>query len=503
VSLRHSLLVLSLVAITLGACWPTTRALWGVWTDPFGAPHGPLVGILSVWLLLRDRAALEAAQLGHSIWAAVALLPCSIAILIFGNGNLVGLELLAVPVLLFLAIAAALGHRIAQIAGFPLAYLYFAMPGWGLLSVPLQRLTVDAIAVLAPLIGIPVSVSGNIVAFPGGGAFEIAEACSGSGFLSIGLAVAAFLGAIESASWRRRVFLVIAMALVAIIANWIRVLIIVDAGYTTNMRHILVTRGHLLFGWALFAVVMFASIWVLARPARPVEHATARAPQVTTTSGGWLLAYFCAVAALIAAPVFYGSMALRRDSRVVSVEIRLPTARAPWHGPLPGLDDARRPEFVDSHSEWHVAYEDPAGRTVRLVALAYPEQRHGDDLLNGEDALIQKMGLSPVEARIVRVSDSQYREVRVSDGTGREALTWSVYDIGGRAFVWPLYSKLWYGLRSLSDTPYSVLFAFQAECAPSCDAARAALSSFTQAVRVELIASVNRAAQPDPILSHT
>jgi exosortase len=500
--MRHSLLVLSLIAIMLVAYWPTTRALWGVWTDAFGAPHGPVVGLLSLWLLLRNRARLEGTQLGHSIWAGAALLLCSIAILIFRNGNLAGLELLTIPPLLFLAIAAALGLGIARLAAFPLAYLFFAMPGWGLLSVPLQRLTVDAVVVLAPLIGIPVSVTGNTVTLPGSGAFEIAEACSGSGFLSIGLAVAALLGAIESASWRRRAFLIIAMALVAIVANWIRVLIIIDAGYTTNMRHILVTGAHLLFGWVLFAIVMFASIWMLARPARRVEHGTAaRTPMVANTTIEWLPGYLFAILALVAAPVLYGIAALRGDAPASSVAIQLPAARAPWRGPLAG--DPQRAEFRDSHSEWHVAYEDPSGRTVYLVAMAYPELRHGDELLNGEEALARRAGRSPVETRTVRVNDLRYREVRVSDGTGRQALTWSVYDIGGRAFVWPLYSKLWYGLRSLTGAPYSVLFAFQAECEPSCDVARATLSSLTQTVGGELIASVNRAAQHDPILSHT
>jgi len=47
----------------------------------------------------------------------------------------------------------------------------------------------------------------------------------------------------------------------------------------------------------------------------------------------------------------------------------------------------------------------------------------------------------------------------VADEQGRRSLVWSVYDIGGREFVTPLLSQLWYGVRSLAGAPYSVLFA--------------------------------------------
>ena len=63
----------------------------------------------------------------------------------------------------------------------------------------------------------------------------------------------------------------------AVLANWIRVLVIVDAGYTTQMRHVLVSRGHYMFGWVLFTTIMVAFVWLLARPYR--RPASGGAPQ--------------------------------------------------------------------------------------------------------------------------------------------------------------------------------------------------------------------------------
>jgi len=83
---------------------------------------------------------------------------------------------------------------------------------------------------MAPLIGVPAQIRGDLVILPGVGVIEIASGCSGVNFFTVGLAVAALLGELEQASLRRRALLVTAMGALAVFANWLRVLIIVDAG---------------------------------------------------------------------------------------------------------------------------------------------------------------------------------------------------------------------------------------------------------------------------------
>jgi hypothetical protein len=61
---------------------------------------------------------------------------------------------------------------------------------------------------------------------------------------------------------------------------------------------------------------------------------------------------------------------------------------------------------------------------------------------------------------------------------------WSMYYIGGRTFVIPIISQLWYGLRALTAPPYSVLFALKVACVPSC-------------AEGELVATAARASRTD------
>jgi len=176
--------------------------------------------------------------------------------------------------LILLGIAAALGWKAARWALFPIGFLYFAVPSWDVLVAPLQSLTVVVIGAVAPLVGIHGHVEGDLF-ITAVGTFEIGRGCSGVNFFAIGLAVAALLGELEDASALRRFNLLCIMGIAAIVSNWVRVLIVVDAGYTTNMRHVLVSRSHYMFGWVLFSIVMFAFIWWCARaPREPAARGT-------------------------------------------------------------------------------------------------------------------------------------------------------------------------------------------------------------------------------------
>lgn len=84
-------------------------------------------------------------------------------------------------------------------------------------------------------------------------------------------------------------------------------------------------------------------------------------------------------------------------------------------------------------------------------------------------------------------------EIVACDAKKRRFILWSVYDIGGPKFVTPLLSQIWYGLRSLVCSPYSVLFVYRTACEPSCDAARTRLARFMTSVGSEIVVSTPQA----------
>lgn len=484
---RILILVGALIAITLLAYWPSAVGLWGFWTtESFLGGQGPFIAGLSVWLLVRSRSALEGCCLNPSRAGCAALLICSVASVIFWRSAIAELHMLLLPVLMFLAMLAACGRGVAHLVAFPLGYLYFAEPTWRILTGPLQSLTARAAALMGPLIGMPVVGSGTLLSLPHGVTFEVTPLCSGVNFLVVGLAIAALIGELQRASLRRRAALLGAMALLMIVSNWLRVLAIMLAGYTSDMR-LLVTRGHLLFGWLLFALVMLGFVAWVTRRAPPADRDSPARRRVSGVSDlNWLPGAGTAVAILIVTPVLARAAPAMLDPGKGALALQLPPARAGWQGPLESSDTQWKPDFVGDHSEWHAAYRDDAGAIVELVAIGYPTQEQGRELVNEENSLLGSGDLTALgEATVVRGPQPHF-EFIANDAAERRFVVWSVYDIGGRRFVTPLFSQLWYGVSSLGRSPYSVQFAYRTICEPSCDAARARLASFARIVAVDI-----------------
>jgi EpsI family protein len=491
----NTTLSVGLIILALVAYWPSTAALWDFWTDAnHGGMHGPLVAAISAWLLFRARNRLDGAAVRPSFLAGALLVICSVMWLVFWRAGIQELYILLLPLLMGLAVLASLGFEAALQLVLPIGFLYFAVPAWGILILPLQALTVHAVGVFAPLIDIPAQIQGNLVRLPGVGVFEIAGGCSGVNFLTVGLALAVLVGEIERGSLARRAFLVGALGALAVISNWIRVLVIIDAGYTTNMRHVLVSRGHYWFGWALFTTVITVFVW-LAMRAR-TETSVSEADAASAVLPVRMKSYIAAAIALIMMPLGTYAIAASLDSGISSVVFAAPPGHAGWQGPVTdGPADnghAWNPVFVGPHSQWHVSYASPSGRSVEIVAIAYSSQAQGRELVSSENSLLGTDSADSVADGTVKLGSQSYIETLTTDAHGRRSIVWSVYDIGGRQFVTPLMSQLWYGLRSLGGPPYSVLFAFRAACEGSCDAARDTLKNFVKTMGPDFPASVNR-----------
>lgn len=501
----QALIVLSLLIITVVAYWPSSTGLWAFWLQDGvgGNEDGRLVALISVWLLFRSRDALATATVKPVPWTLPVLLVCSAGSMLFWRAGIETFQLALLPALMLLAILGALGTRIARIVAFPLGFLYFAVPGWGEFWPFLQFLTIRAVSVIALLVGLPVHIAGDVVTLPRIGAFEIGTACSGVSFFVVGLAVAALIGELEHALLKRRACLMVLMGAIAIVSNWTRVFLIIAIGYATNMHNPLATSSHLLFGWIVFAAALLLFLWLAPRSAPPAHRDTRsvsagkpmRAPAAVAK-------YFAVVVTLIAVPVSVYAMGLARGSDAPGREIPFPQGRMPWSGPLVTADTLWSPQFVGPHSQQRFTYKDLAARSVEVVAIGYSRQEQGRELVNEDNSLVGKHGLTAIAyGQAMAGKGERFRELVAEDEAGHYSVIWWVYEIGGRRFATPIYSEIWYGLHALAEPPYSVLYAFRSACEPSCEAARTTLKSFIESNGRSLF-RVARELRSNPVRSH-
>ncbi len=215
------------VAVLFVVCFaPHLKWMWGIWWRSAYYGHGPLVPLISAYLVYTRRHEFARAEDGHNAWGlpliGLGLLLYAAAVFLdvnFPQGFAMILVLAGLVVLLC-------GWGRARVIAFPIIFLVFMVPLGRLLvtqfSNPLQ-LAAAAIASYVPmLLGIPVQVHGTTITIPEY-TFEVAQACSGlKSTIAMSALAALFAYLVDAPMWKRIVVFV-AGAPVALAANTIRI----------------------------------------------------------------------------------------------------------------------------------------------------------------------------------------------------------------------------------------------------------------------------------------
>lgn len=266
---NHRLLgIYGLIALVVMLFAPASIQLAHLWTD-FGSlsyTHGFALAAVSLWLIFRDRAQLAAIPRSYSWSATAAFLVCACAWVYFWNADIRDAYLVLLPALIWLGLCACFGWPVASRLAFPVGYLFFTLPAWSWLNPLMRVLTVHGVSFLLPLTGIPAQVSDPFIVVPAG-TFEIAGGCTGLHFLTVGLALGALHGELNRDGFRAHCKWLALMGVLAILTNWVRIVIIIVFGQLTQMRSSLI-GNHYRFGWAVFAVALLVFVWIARRSDR-------------------------------------------------------------------------------------------------------------------------------------------------------------------------------------------------------------------------------------------
>jgi exosortase len=481
-----------LVAATVGLFWPTIASLLIEWGDTatLTYTHGPLVALISAWLLLRERTALSALAVQSDYRAAVVLGVLSVLWLIAYHAGLQLIHQVLWPLIGWLVIWAALGVAAARRCGFALGYLYFAVPVWSLGNNFLQDATVFAVRMLLHLVGISAYVVNNVVHIPAG-VFEIAGGCSGLHFFIVALAIAALYGELQRDSLRVRAGLLVVAAAVAMLSNWVRVFTIIVAGHLTDMQHYLVRVDHYYFGWGVFALAMVLFFVIARRMPLSAPQATAHRADSSAKGTSRLGGVAAALIALSIGPAWsIANGASNAASGAMVGANTLPVDPGAWRGPFADRG-SWQPRYPAADLQQRGEYRSSIGAISAFVA-AYSYQRQGKEMIGFDNSLL---GDSPVEITATarhELAGYSVKELELIDANGRMSVLWYRYRIGSRYFSSDLPTQLYYGLASLVSAPTSRLIALRADCSVDCEKARTALAELLRAFDEQATDSVGR-----------
>lgn len=263
-------LVLTAYAAILFALLPTVMGVVQRWMRlDESYSHGFLLLAIALGLSVQAWSKSRPKPGFYPLW----LVPLFAGLLAYFLGYLLRIqalqELTVVPLLLTV-MAVFLGWQQVKRFIIPIGILFFAIPVWDFLSWPLQLITVEINRLLLGLFGIEFRVDGVFVYLIGVGAFEVAHGCSGLRYLLVGQLLAVLYGHLNLKRVRTRLILYLFGVLLALLANWMRVFVIIYMGHETNMQSSLIA-DHDTFGWWVFAGTL-VPLFFIARNLEASRH---------------------------------------------------------------------------------------------------------------------------------------------------------------------------------------------------------------------------------------
>lgn len=472
------------LGVLLLAWWPTVAHLWDlVWTiDAYS--HGIWVPFVSAWLIYRKRVVLSALEM-KPYW------PALVALVVLSGAWLLG-EAAQARIVQHIALVGAvnalalgvLGTNAFRVIRFPMLFLFLMIPLGEQLVAPLQIMTAKAVIWLLDITGFDFTADGVLIELSGG-LYQVARACAGVKFLFTSMVMSILLCHLVLQSWKRRILLLVAGAVVPVAANIVRV-------YTTiliaEMSGQEFAKGvdHILYGWGFLSIILIILVAVAYRYAdKPLadesSSATDHAPTSALGSGPYVRA-----AGVVVFPAITGLWAAFLISPTEAGVLRCVDPRFEA-GECTGCEtrllgmslgnEGRPVSSVDRNSVWRYRIHgaviegatglyapDRLGRRVRQMGFSYLGTDWAE--LEGEGA----------QGR--RVEGATFAETIIWQGENRK-LVWRAFVVDGHFFTSELAMKTELAKRRIQGRPaIAQTFAVATDLQSDGEAARDVLHKF-------------------------
>ena len=213
------------------------QVMAGQWRSQDMYSYGFLIPVLSGYIVWAERKRLAEIRPEPQPVPGGCLLAICLAALLLGEvGMLLSVQELSLPFALGGIVLAILGFGFLRALLFPIAYLFFMIPVWEVvtnhLHFPLQNFSARNAAALLNFIGIPAYRHGVYIDLPSIN-LEVAQACSGVNYLIAIIAIGIPLAHLYVKGWRRKCLLVSLAVVIAILANGLRIALIGVFSYYT------------------------------------------------------------------------------------------------------------------------------------------------------------------------------------------------------------------------------------------------------------------------------
>ncbi|TRW17964.1 exosortase V [Glacieibacterium frigidum] len=232
VAARHWVLLLGLAGVII----PSILSLGaGPWSEESGV-HGPLVVATGIWLVIRRMPQIRALAEPGSLPLALGVLVPAILLYIFGRAyDFISVEIGALLLALLAVAYAYVGPKVLRLMWFPIFYLGFVipLPGWVLdqVTAPLKLFVSEFVTGGLSLAGYPIARVG-VTIYVAQYQLLVEDACAGlNSLISLAAIGLFYVYILRNTNWRYAMLLLALVIPIAILANCVRVTMLVLLTY--------------------------------------------------------------------------------------------------------------------------------------------------------------------------------------------------------------------------------------------------------------------------------
>jgi len=453
-------------AFIFNEAWSSLIALW--LKMDYAYSMGLLALALAVYSIYLKRNAIAASAQKPHIISYIFLFGSALALTLSSYLNIqIGSQLMLVPILFF-GICSIAGLKAASITAIPLLYILFAIPVWDYLNPLLQALTTLVSTFVVELLKMPALIQGNTISLPYG-ALEIAGGCSGLRYFIVTLILVLYFSQQRPNSTRVVITMFCVAAGFSLIANWVRVVLLIVIAHQTNMESSLVA-DHEMFGWVIYIFTMLPCLLLLLkiekRGLAQKNNVTAKKKEQTSINRGSSPRYLLlSILAISAAPILMG-VAQHKQAKSYA-ETNFETVLAPTSDGWT-IKTTQEPPFetgfsgMDKESNFQLI-NTFTGAILSVKVLQYGPEKQGAELVNNNNQLASEDWLTDSTKR----KDFYNQSILTNKLNQKFAVSW-YYRIAETRTTHELKAKLSQLASVFENAPVKALVATSIQCPTNC-----------------------------------
>lgn len=428
-------------------------ALWSSDDNPTYS-HGLLLVVVSGLIIFREWRNKQQCVIKPGILPVLMLMVFSLMWFLAALGTIQIVQMLLLVTIMSTFFWAVLGFNEARPFFFPMFLMLGAMPIWEVIGGYLQITTAFVVGEITKLTIIPSMRDGMHILIPAGN-FEVATGCSGLSYLVVATIISALFCYLNEVKWLKAVVYVLVAMMTSIVANIIRVYIIIVSGQMTNMQSYFVTVEHVSLGWAIFAVGITLYLWLANRSLSKVEavkgeqrlngeeEMVASQLAVSITNIRVMPYFMLLLVATVTGPLLHSYYQLKYEKSPAVMQV-LPEKIGGWSKGVP--QDAYKPYFGNGLLTEEALYsEDESNHSVYVYMNYYYSQTQGKEAVNDLHHIADGRRWHTLTEEIVNIKMSGFDDVlesRVAAENGEEKLVWQWYETNQKKTGRKLQAKI-------------------------------------------------------------